>query len=46
MADDELAMLATLAEADGVTSSDYVRLFIRKQYAMHVGDKKPRTRHT
>jgi hypothetical protein len=34
LSDDELDMLRELAERDGVTASDYVRLFIRKEAAL------------
>ena len=33
IAAEEIAMLAALAEADGVSQSDYVRLFIRRAHA-------------
>jgi hypothetical protein len=33
VAEDELRMVQELAEADGVTASDYVRLFIRRAHA-------------
>jgi len=39
--DEEAAMLYVLAERDGVSQSDYVRLFIRRAYAEAFGDKKP-----
>jgi hypothetical protein len=42
MSDEEVAMLQALAERDGVTVSDYVRLFVRKQYVEHFGAKPPR----
>jgi hypothetical protein len=38
---EELAMLQALAEMDGVSQSDYVRLFIRRAYADKFGTKKP-----
>lgn len=33
LSDEELEMLRELAERDGVTASDYVRLFVRKESA-------------
>ena len=33
LSDEELDMLKELAERDGLTASDYVRLFIRKEAA-------------
>jgi len=39
--DEEAAMLYALAERDGVSQSDYLRLFIRRTYAEVFGDKKP-----
>ena len=33
IADDEWTMLYALAEADGITASDYIRLFIRREHA-------------
>lgn len=32
LSDDELAMLRELAEADGITASDFLRMQIRRQY--------------
>ena len=40
MAPDELTMLRQLAEEDGVTASDFVRLFIRRAYAERHGATK------
>jgi hypothetical protein len=37
-------MVQALADADGVSASDYVRLFIRRTYAEKFGDKKPKRR--
>lgn len=34
-------MLRALAEKDGITASDVVRLFIRRAYADAYGDKRP-----
>jgi hypothetical protein len=42
IAEEELAMLSALAEAEGVTQSDYLRLFIRRSYAEKFPPKKPR----
>jgi hypothetical protein len=39
---DEAAMLKVLAEAEGISRSDYVRLFIRRAYADKFGAKKPK----
>jgi DNA-binding GntR family transcriptional regulator len=41
MSDEELAMLRALAERDGLSASDVLRLFIRRAYAEAFGDKKP-----
>lgn len=38
----EMAMLRKLAEDEGVTASDFLRLFIRKTYAEKHGTKKPK----
>lgn len=35
-------MLRALAERDGVTASDYVRMFIRRDYAEKFGGKLPK----
>jgi uncharacterized protein (DUF1778 family) len=40
VSEDELRMVQELAEADGITASDFVRLFIRREYAARFGDKK------
>lgn len=42
--EDEVAMLHALAEHDGVSSSDLIRLFIRRAYSEKFADKKPRKR--
>lgn len=42
--DEELAMLAAIAEAEGVSGADVLRLFIRRTYAERFGDKKPKPR--
>jgi predicted DNA binding CopG/RHH family protein len=44
LSDEELAMVAALAEVDGVSQSDYLRLFIRRAHAEKFGDKKPKKR--
>jgi len=41
IADEERAMLAALAEKDGISASDVLRLFIRREYAIAFGAKKP-----
>lgn len=41
MSDEEIAKLHALAERDGVSQSDFVRLFIRRAYAEAFGDKRP-----
>jgi hypothetical protein len=41
MAPSETALLQALAEADGLTISDVVRLLVRRAYADRFGDKKP-----
>ena len=40
IADDEAMMLHELAEAEGVSQSDYIRLFIRRAHAERFGEKK------
>jgi hypothetical protein len=40
IAEAELSMLEALAEVDGVSQSDYVRLFIRRAYAEKFPEKK------
>jgi hypothetical protein len=42
MSPEENAMLAALAERDGLTASDIVRSLIRKEYRATFGDKKPK----
>lgn len=39
---EEASMLKALAEAEGISQSDYVRLFIRRAYAEKFGAKKPK----
>jgi antitoxin component of RelBE/YafQ-DinJ toxin-antitoxin module len=39
--DEELAMAKALAEADGISASDFVRLYIRRAYAERFGQPKP-----
>jgi hypothetical protein len=41
---EEVAMLEALAEAAGVSGSDFLRLHVRSAYAEKFGDKKPKTR--
>lgn len=38
----ETAMLRKLAEDEGLSVSDYIRLFIRRAYAEKHGAKKPK----
>lgn len=38
----EMKMLHQLAAEEGITASDYVRLFLRRQWAEKHGTKKPR----
>jgi hypothetical protein len=40
--DEEISMLRALAEDEGLTSSDYVRQFIRRTYADKYGTKSPK----
>ena len=44
IADEEVAMLRALAEKDGISASDVLRLFIRRAYAEAFGTKKPKPR--
>jgi uncharacterized protein (DUF1778 family) len=39
---EETAMLAALAEREGLSQSDVLRLFIRRAYAEAFGTKKPK----
>ena len=41
VSDAELRMVQELGDAEGITASDYVRLFIRRAYAEKFGEKKP-----
>lgn len=41
ISDEEQRMLQDLADADGVTASDYVRLFVRKAHEAKFAGKKP-----
>ena len=41
MSEMERAMLSALAERDGITQSDVLRMFISRAYAEAFGDKKP-----
>ncbi len=43
ISEEELEMLRALADANGVTASDFLRLYVRKEYAEKFGDKKPKT---
>lgn len=42
MSPEEMAMLKRLAESDGVSSSDLVRQFVRRQHAERFGEPRPR----
>jgi hypothetical protein len=44
VSDDELRMVQELADADGVTASDHVRLYIRRAHAERFGDKKAKAK--
>lgn len=44
ISDAELTMLEAIADADGVTSSDVLRTFIRRTYAERFPDRKPKTK--
>jgi hypothetical protein len=39
---EEVAMLHALAERTGLSASDYIRQFIRREYAAAFGDKPPK----
>jgi predicted DNA-binding protein len=42
--DEEWQMLYALAEREGISASDYIRLFIRRTYAEAFGSAKPKKR--
>jgi antitoxin component of RelBE/YafQ-DinJ toxin-antitoxin module len=44
MSEEEREMLTNLAESDGVTASDVVRLFIRREHEQRYGKKKRPTK--
>jgi hypothetical protein len=44
ISDEELAMLAELAERDGLTSSDWLRFTIRRAHTKVFGATKQRTK--
>jgi hypothetical protein len=44
MSAEEVAMVAALAQASGVSGSDVLRLLVREAYASRFGDKKPKPR--
>jgi hypothetical protein len=44
IAPDELAMVEALADADGISASDVVRILVRRAYAERFGDKKPKVK--
>jgi predicted DNA-binding protein len=41
IANEEWDMLHALAEREGISASDYIRLFIRRTYAETIGPAKP-----
>jgi hypothetical protein len=41
MSDEEIVMLAALAEEDGVSSSDTMRQLVRREFERRFGDKRP-----
>jgi predicted DNA binding CopG/RHH family protein len=45
VSDVELEMLSVLAEADGVSQSDFLRLHIRKVYAERFSTKPAKPKH-
>ena len=42
IAEEEWTMLHALAEREGVSASDYIRLFIRRTHAETLGSAKPK----
>jgi uncharacterized protein (DUF1778 family) len=42
IAPDELEMVNDLADADGVSASDVVRILVRRAHAERFGEKKPK----
>jgi predicted DNA binding CopG/RHH family protein len=40
VSEEELRMVQELAELDGITASDFIRLFVRKEYAARIGAQK------
>jgi hypothetical protein len=44
ISDEEWEKLQALAEAEGITASDYVRMFVRRAHAERFGEKKPKTK--
>lgn len=42
IAEEEWEMLQALAERDGISSSDYIRLFIRRAHADAFGGEQPK----
>jgi uncharacterized protein (DUF1778 family) len=40
VSEEEMAMLAELADADGVSQSDFLRLYIRKSHAERLPKKR------
>jgi hypothetical protein len=44
LSDEELTMVRELAEANGLTSSDYIRQFIRREHGALPPATKPKTK--
>jgi hypothetical protein len=44
MSGDERRMLEALAEDEGISASDYVRMSLRRAFTERFGDKKPKTK--
>jgi hypothetical protein len=44
IAPEELEMVNDLADADGVSASDVVRILVRRAHAERFGDRKPKRR--
>jgi hypothetical protein len=44
LSDEEQTMVRELAEANGLSASDYIRQFIRREHAEQVASRKPRSK--
>jgi len=44
ISEEELTMLQELAEREGITASDYIRLRIRRDHREALADEKPRAK--